>query len=235
MKEIRIFKRRTTAPEKGDKWFTMKKGGGISPCIEGRPSAWNYSTLANCVGYAWGRFAFLEENEKCLVGCAMGTDYPSDAWAWYRNSIARGYDTGKEPKLGAVAVWSRANAKGHVAVVEKINADGSWESSESGYNTKPIWFTKKYNAKSTKTGYKFLGFIYPKFEFVEDNYKFKVGDKVKIIKTGNANSFGTGRVAGGVGYTRFILNIYKGRKFPYQVGVLNATTGFYQEDALKKI
>ena len=236
MSEQKLFVRQTKCPEKGDKWFTVKKSGGISPCIEGKPVAWNGSALANCVGYCWGRFAFLEGNEKCKVGCAVGNDYPNDAWIWYKNSMAQGYEVGDKPKLGAVAVWSRANGKGHVAMVEQVNEDGSWESSESGYNTTPVWFTKKYNAKSTRTGFKFIGFIYPKFEFVTElDNTLKVGDKVKIIAVGNANSYGTGRVAGGVGYTRKVKAILKGRKFPYQVGTDTATTGYYTERALKKL
>lgn len=236
MSEKKLFVRQTKCPEANNKWYTLKASGGVSPCIKGKPEAWSGSALANCVGYCWGRFAYLEGNENCKVGCAVGTDYPSDAWAWYKNSKAQGYDVGDKPKLGAVAVWSRSGGKGHVAIVEKVNKDGTWESSESGYNTSPVWFTKKYNAKSQRTGYKFLGFVYPIYEFVESlDEELKVGDKVKIIATGNSNSYGTGRVAGGVGYTRYVKAIYKGRAYPYQVGTTYATTGFYKRKALKKL
>ena len=68
--------------------------------------------------------------------------------------------------------------------------------------------------------------------------KFKVGDRVKIVGSGNANSYGTGHRAGGIGWHRYITKIYEGRAYPYQVGnkgktdSLN-TTGFYKEDALE--
>ena len=68
--------------------------------------------------------------------------------------------------------------------------------------------------------------------------KFKVGDRVKIVGAGNANSYGTGHRAGGIGWHRYITKIYEGRAYPYQVGnkgktdSLN-TTGFYKEDALE--
>lgn len=68
--------------------------------------------------------------------------------------------------------------------------------------------------------------------------KFKVGDRVKIVGAGNANSYGTGHRAGGIGWHRYITKIYEGRVYPYQVGnkgktdSLN-TTGFYKEDALE--
>lgn len=185
-KEKKIFIPQLKKPENGDKWYTRKIDGGISLALwAGRPAAWVGSTLANCVGYSWGRFAFLENNPNCMVGCALGTDYPADAWAWYKNSKAQGYETGLTPKLGAVAVWSRAGAKGHVANVEKVYDNNEWDSSESGYNTSPVWFTRHYNYKSYRSGYTFLGFIYPKYDFIEEpepkpEPKFKIGDEVII-------------------------------------------------------
>ena len=62
-----------------------------------------------------------------------------------------------------------------------------------------------------------------------------VGDKVKIIGTGNGASDGSSNTAYGIGWTREILKIYSGRKFPYQVGNSTGTTGFYQESSLEKI
>ena len=236
--EKKLFVRQTKMPTAGDKWYTLKSYGGISPCIPGRPAAWEGSVYRNCVGHSWGRFASLEENPNCKVGCAKGNDYPGDAWTWFKNSIAQGYKTGTEPKLGAVAVWSRKNAQGHVANVEKVYDDNSWDSSESGYNATKDWWSNHYNAKSYKSGYTFIGFVYPKYEFVESlepTPKFKVGDYVKIVAKGNSRASGTGRAAYGIGYKRYILRIIKGAKYPYQVGVGSATTGFYTESALKKL
>ena len=64
---------------------------------------------------------------------------------------------------------------------------------------------------------------------------FKVGDNVKIIKTGNGSSYGTSNTAYGIGWNRTILNIYPERSYPYQVGNASGTTGFYKKDALEKI
>ena len=63
----------------------------------------------------------------------------------------------------------------------------------------------------------------------------KVGDKVKIIGYGNASSHGDRGRAGGIGWTRTILAIHKGKRYPYQVGSSGITTGFYKAEALKKI
>lgn len=69
----------------------------------------------------------------------------------------------------------------------------------------------------------------------KNNSNLKVGDKVMITKKGNGASDGTGRTAYGIGWTREILKIYNDRKFPFQVGNKTGTTGFYTEDALRKI
>ena len=62
-----------------------------------------------------------------------------------------------------------------------------------------------------------------------------VGDKVKIVGKGNGASDGSSNTAYGIGWTREILKIYSGRKFPYQVGNSTGTTGFYTESSLKKL
>ncbi len=65
--------------------------------------------------------------------------------------------------------------------------------------------------------------------------KLKVGDSVKIVKTGKSSSSGSGKIAWGIGYKRKILKIYKNKAYPYQVGNDKGTTGFYKESALKKL
>ena len=59
--------------------------------------------------------------------------------------------------------------------------------------------------------------------------------KVKIIKSGNANASGTGKKAGGIGWTRYIKKIHTGKAYPYQVGNSTGTTGFYKESSLQKL
>lgn len=62
----------------------------------------------------------------------------------------------------------------------------------------------------------------------------KVGDSVKIVGKGNANANGTGATASGIGWTRQILSIKSGKKFPYQVGNSSGTTGYYPASSLQK-
>ena len=70
---------------------------------------------------------------------------------------------------------------------------------------------------------------------IKPNEELQVGDSVKIIATGNGDSYGTSNTAYGIGWTRKILNIYSDRPYPYQVGNENGTTGFYKKDALKSL
>ena len=63
----------------------------------------------------------------------------------------------------------------------------------------------------------------------------KVGDRVKIIATGNGSSMGTSNTAYGIGWERQILKVWDGRLYPYQVGNNTGTTGFYKAEALQKI
>ena len=62
-----------------------------------------------------------------------------------------------------------------------------------------------------------------------------VGDKVKIIGTGNGSSYGDSNTAYAIGWERQILKIWSGRPFPYQVGNSTGTTGFYKESSLQKL
>lgn len=235
----KTFVPQKTVPDKKDKYYLRTQQGGYSQCIVGNPEYFKGSVLSNCVGYAWGRVAFLEDNPKCTIGVPTsrlraGMHNPTSAWAWM--NFTNGRKTGKTPKLGAVAVWkhkTKANF-GHVAVVEEIYSDGSWLSSESSY--KGVKFRNvKYNAKSARNNFTFLGFIYPLVEFEPEN-KIKVGDKVQITAKGNSRRDGKGKVSKGIGYKRYVLEYFAGAAYPYRVGnKLGITTGYYKADALKKI
>lgn len=239
------FKPRLTKPDASNPYYTRRAEGGYSYCIPGDPEAWKGSALSNCVGYAWGRVAELEENPKCTIGVPEsriknGNYAPRSAAAWMLSTNGR--ETGMTPKLGAVAVWKhKSKNTGHVAVVEDIFKGGGWMSSESAYGG----FTfknKTYGADSNITGYKFLGFIYNLVNFdpepeppTPEPSELKVGDKVEIIAPGRATSYGEKPVAYGIGWIRYVKKIYKGRAYPYQIGNKTGTTGFYKRDALKKL
>lgn len=148
------FVPRLSRPEAGNPYYCRDKYAvGISP---GSPLDAGCDVLANCVGYAAGRF-----NEIIGRGCFVYWQYAPDPDQWIARAQTEGLRTGSEPQLGAVAVWTH-----HVAVVEQINADGSITTSESGYGcANPFWISHRSRGGGNWGGEGFLGFIYqPKEE-----------------------------------------------------------------------
>lgn len=162
------------------------------------------------------------------------------------------------------ATLSGSDGAGHVWIVEKVNSKTSIYTSESGYGSKAFWNQTRENKNGRwglNSNYKFRGFIYlpedvqkvidtetqvidPIPELVKPEptpinptpvpASLKVGDKVKIIGTGNGSSYGKSNTAYGIGWTRQILKIWEGRPYPYQVGNSTGTTGFYKAGALQR-
>ena len=146
------YKPRLSAPSTNDKnWIHTSKGGKNS-CILIRGN----SVLPNCVGYAWGRFMEILGSTPKLSR--------RNAEDWY-GYTADGYKRGSTPKLGAVICWRKgrtgtgSDGAGHVAIVEKINSDGSIVISQSGYNSARFW-TSTIKKGYALSGYVFQGFIY---------------------------------------------------------------------------
>lgn len=121
--------------------------------------------LPNCTCYAWGRF--------CEIQGKIDPNIPTrDAGLWF--GLAQGkYRTGVTPEVGAIACWSKSGGAGHVAIVEQVNADGSYVVSQSGYHrpiasyppdTKNYFWTNiisgKTNLAPWMKSYSFQGFIY---------------------------------------------------------------------------
>lgn len=173
-----------------------------------------------------------------------------DAEHWFSEAQASGlWSVGSTPKLGAIACWGGdiLGRGGHVAIVEEINADGTVTLSNSDYGGS--YFYVKYNQSLTVgqvtpyVGEKFLGYIYnPLTEGDTPSggkkyLYYRRGDWVKIIKYGNSQANGRGTRAYGIGWVRRIKNVYPDKPYPYQVGLLgvHGTTGFYKQDALKKL
>lgn len=243
-----------TRPDQDDPYYIRKAYGGYSPCVQGKPEWFPGSALANCVGYCWGRSAFLEQNPNCNIGFSNSTTWPIDAWNWIRYPHGRTISL-TVPQLGAVACWIRNDGKsGHVATVERINTAGDCRCSESGYGLTSIFRTTLYHNDGTgglaKSGFTFQGYIYLNFPgdpplppdpSTEVLYpisfgKFTTGDKVMIWSPGRAQPDGQGGVAYGIGWQRYIQDVYEGQEYPFKVGRLNGgTTGYYKADALKLI
>jgi len=86
--------------------------------------------LRNCTSYVSQRLASAGVPESDFKGLGNGGD-------WYLSAKNKGVAVGTTPKLGSVAVSTEIN---HVAVVDKINNDGTIDvKSYNGYKEEP-WF-----------------------------------------------------------------------------------------------
>lgn len=156
------FTPRTTKPGAGNKYYITKAKGGYSDAIQGKPTDPDCNVLANCVGYAYGRFNEIGGYGYCKYL------WPTNAENFIQH--ADGLEVGMTPKLGACMVWrkgatlSGSDGAGHVAIVEKIISSTKIVTSESGYNaSKPFWTqtrTKGNGNWGAGSAYTFLGFIY---------------------------------------------------------------------------
>ena len=148
---------RTTKPGKGNKYYIRKANGGYSNAILGNPTDKECNVLANCVGYAYGRFNEIGGYGYCKYLAPVNAENFMD----YKGSCK----TGMTPKVGAVMVWRGAgDHPGHVAIVEKVYDDNHVYTSESGYGSStPFWNQHRYNNNGRwgcNSTYTFLGFIY---------------------------------------------------------------------------
>lgn len=176
-----MFKPRLTKPESGNPYYNRLANGGYSGAILGSPTDKGCNVLANCVGYAAGRF-----NEIIGKGKYVYFQYPPNAEDFYDTAIAAGLKVGTKPQLGAIICWAKgktwtsADGAGHVAVVEEIKSDGSIITSESGYGcASPFWTSHRYKESGNwgaGTQYRFLGFIYQPAPEIPERV-IKEGDK----------------------------------------------------------
>ena len=156
------MKVRTSKPEKGNKYYTRKQSGGYSLAVKGKPTD-ACDALANCVGYANGRFAEIIGKDKIEYQLVCNAEN------FIEKAKSYGLEVGQTPKTGAIMCWQKGNTlngsdgAGHVAIVERVNSDGSVYTSESGYNSKAFWNATRSNSNGRwgiGSGYKFRGFIY---------------------------------------------------------------------------
>lgn len=153
---------RTTKPSTGNKFYITKSKGGYSTCIQGKPTDSQCNVLANCVGYACGRF-----NE--IIGSMKYPSLNCNA----ENFIERakntyGLEISDVPTLGGIMVWQKGSTlsgndgAGHVAIVERIDSSNQIYTSESGYGSSAFWNSIRKNTNGRwglGSGYTFRGCI----------------------------------------------------------------------------
>lgn len=151
---------RTSKPAAGNKFYTTKSKGGYSTCIKGKPTD-ACDVLANCVGYACGRF-----NE--IIGSMKYPSLNCNAENFIERAKSLGLTISTKPTLGGIMVWKKGaslsgnDGAGHVAVVERIDSSNQIYTSESGYNSKAFWNTLRTNSNGrwgAGSGYTYRGCI----------------------------------------------------------------------------
>lgn len=99
-------------------------------------------------GFPWGQCTYY-------VSTRRKVPWSGDAWTWYRNARDFGRPEGHTPVAGAIVVmWG--SWVGHVAYVERVNADGSFVISEMNVRGLGV-----YDERTVTTGsIDLIGFIY---------------------------------------------------------------------------
>ena len=190
------FTMRTTRPA-NNKNFITRGSGGWNTCIKGNPRYQYADALANCVGYASGRFNEIINIARETTGCTY-TTLNCNAVGFKERAEAAGLKTGSTPRRGAIMCWGKEGAAGHVAIVERVNNSNSVYTSESGWGSSAIfWNSTRSNSNGRwgiGAGYYFRCFIYlpddvQKAIDAEEptptpqptpSDKFNIGDKVVV-------------------------------------------------------
>lgn len=158
---------RTSKPS-GNKNFITTGKGGWNTCIQGYPTDAGANVLANCVGYASGRFNEIINEARGTTGCTYKYLNCNAEWFIERAKQA-GLVIGSTPRVGAIMCWQKGtvdgggDGAGHVAIVERVYSNSSVYTSESGYGSTAFWNQSRSNANGRwgcGSGYSFRGFIY---------------------------------------------------------------------------
>lgn len=156
------FVMRTTKPS-NIPYYIRKADGGYSDACKGKPTDPTATVLANCVGYANGRFAEII-GKPCIQYQLV-----CNAENFIERAIGMGLKISPKPTLGGIMVWQKGSTlgggdgAGHVAIVEQIIDDNTIYTSESGYNARnPFWNQTRKNTNGRwgqNADYKFRGCI----------------------------------------------------------------------------
>lgn len=219
--EVKKFIPRISAPSAMDKHYLHVSKGGLNECIH----IGGGSCLPNCVGYAWGRFYEITGQRPKLS--------QANAEMWY-GFTADGYKRSSVPALGAVICWRKgavgneADGAGHVAIVERVEANGDIVTSNSAYGGSRF-YTKTYKKSEGYNfgAYKFQGFILPPVQIknnapetastLTESKAYKIGD---IVEYKGKMQYGSSTAATGTAASpgkAKVTNIAAGAKHPYHV------------------
>lgn len=147
---------RTTCPS-NNKYYMTTSSGGWSWAIKGKPTKAGADVLSNCVGYANGRFAEIQETQgiKYQLVC--------NAENFIEKAQSYGLQISSTPTLGGIMVWEGiGSSAGHVAIVERIDNGNQIYTSESAYGGTAFYNSTRTNSNGRwgmGSGYRFRGCI----------------------------------------------------------------------------
>lgn len=154
------FSARMAKPSAGNKFYNTISNGGYSQCVVGKPTD-VCNVLANCVGYACGRFnEIIGEMKYAKLNC--------NAENFIERAIRLGLSVSNVPVLGGIMVWQKgstlgsSDGAGHVAIVERIDSANQIYTSESGYGSSAFWNSTRTNNNGRwgmNSAYSFRGCI----------------------------------------------------------------------------
>lgn len=147
-----------------DKQYITRGSGGWSNCIKGYPMDSHANVLANCVGYASGRFNEIIEEARDYQECTY-TNLTCNACDFLERAIESGLQTGSTPRVGAIMCWGGGNGGcGHVEVVEIFNEElFEVQTSASNYGGNQFYNAMRTNNNGRwgmSSSFYFKGFIY---------------------------------------------------------------------------
>lgn len=124
------FRKRLSIPNPFHEFYTTRTFGGKSDCDLGsfgetkrkypKKSAWLGSVLPNCVGWAWGRVSEVN-GQSTFFNRVRGDGGKILAAA--KNAGWQVDESCLNPRVGALVVWERPGAEGHVAFIEDLSYD----------------------------------------------------------------------------------------------------------------
>lgn len=167
-----MWEERFTKPSANDKYirfYNNRYANGLSKVIIGSPTDKEANVLANCVGYANGRFNEIYSQVTGYEDMRY-RELTTNAENFIEKARTLGLKVGNIPQIGAIICWQKGNTlssgdgAGHVAIVEQVINCSKIITSESGWKaTKPWWRSTRTNTLGRwgqASGYKFRGFIY---------------------------------------------------------------------------
>ena len=159
------FTERLTIPESGNPAYTRTAYGGYNRQIDGSPQPWTGSVLANCTGYVHGRWIEIAGHTADDFGISNGN--ANTYW-----NYGDRYTRSQTPALGAIVCYN--GQYGHVAIVERVNSDGSILISQSNYGGTVFETLTLRPPNYAQYGVTFQGFILNPYVVIEQNYTLTV-------------------------------------------------------------